>query len=64
MARGLLYLLQVKGYSLTRNFYKVIHSRQKLTSLMDAVFENIVDALHTVIKIFSDKDRRNAESLS
>ena len=64
MARGQLYPVQVKGYSFTRNLYKVIHPRQKPTLLMDAVFEDIVDALHTVTKSFSDKDSRNFESLS
>lgn len=64
MARGLLYPVQIKGYSFTRNLYKVIHPRQKPTLLMDAVFEDIVDALHTVTKTFSDKDRRTSDSLS
>lgn len=64
MARGLLYPVQVKGYSFTRDLYKVIHPRQKPTLFMDSVFEDIVHALHMVTKIFSDKGRRNAESLS
>lgn len=57
MARGLLYPVQVKGYSFTRNLYKVMHPRLKPTLLMDAVFEYILDALHTVTKEFTDNDR-------
>lgn len=47
MARGSLYPVQIEGYRFTRNLYKVIHPRQSVTLLMEAVFEDILETLYT-----------------
>ncbi len=56
LARGLLYPVQVEDYSFIRNLYKIMHPRQKPTLLMDAVFEDIVEALHSVTRTLSGQD--------
>lgn len=48
LARGTLYPVQVEEYRFTRNIYRVIHPRQSVTALMEAVFEDVEDALASI----------------
>ncbi|WP_419176638.1 LysR family transcriptional regulator [Desulfosediminicola sp.] len=45
MARGALYPVQVSGQRFMRNLYRVMHPRQSVTLLMQAVFEEVEAAI-------------------
>ncbi len=45
LARGYLYPVQIDGPRFTRNLYLVMHPRQQRTTLMEAVIENVTEAL-------------------
>lgn len=47
LARGALYPVQVEGYRFTRNLYRIMHPRQSLTFLMEAVLKEVSEALLT-----------------
>ncbi|SHO51291.1 LysR family transcriptional regulator [Desulfopila aestuarii] len=53
LARGTLYPVQIDKYRFTRNIYQVIHPRQSVTILMEAVFEEVNAAMQSISKSMS-----------